>query len=174
MLRDETKLGHLRVRIEKLETRVGLLIDELDVKGDSISVIAKPFAISAPSPASFTARVSQASVQAFLASKAPGGLRNFSVNLADGEIRVEAVARLIIDIRVKATCTLKIEEGTRLIAQLVQADVLGGAASSLVQSQLAKINPLFDAAELPLSLFLIDVTIEPGWVNLSGTIAPKS
>ncbi|ARU39755.1 hypothetical protein CCB80_00775 [Armatimonadetes bacterium Uphvl-Ar1] len=76
----------------------------------------------------------------------------------------------MVTIPVKAVCTIEIRDGKRLEVVLKQADVLGGAAKNLIESQLDKINPIFDVADLPIEVNLMSVEADGGRVVVLGEV----
>lgn len=152
---------------------MGLVLDEVEIAGEGLEVDAEPFALRLPQPGSLRVRVGEASLAQFLSKKAPGALKNFRVALAEGEIRVKATATILFPIEVSATCLLRLEEEARLYVELKRMDSLGGAGiAGIVQGQLAAINPVFDAADLPFPVVLKTVEIADGFLDLKGAISP--
>jgi len=154
---------------------MGLVLDEVILEGEELRLESEPFSAALGKPGSLEVRVSEHSVASFLNERAPSGLRDFSVRLAGGMIEVDATASMIISITVGAICRLVIEDGRKLIIELVRMEAIGGTgAHNLVKKQLDNINPIFDVKQLPLSASLQGVEVDQGWIVLRGTVLPPS
>lgn len=151
-----------------LETSVGLVIDELTLQADSTRIATDPFSV-AMEPAELEAKISAEAVASFLERKAPGGLQSFAVQLIDGKLIVEASARVIVEIRARVVCTLRIVDGKEIWVDLASADGVPSPVRGLVESNIAKVNPVFDASELPLDVTLTSIAADEGVVTLHGT-----
>jgi hypothetical protein len=118
--------------------------------------------------------VSEASLAAFLEAQAPAGLRDFKVEARDGKLYVKAVKTVIVAIPATAVCALRIEDRRRLMVELESVEVAGGTSiKTLVQNQLDRINPIVDAADLPMVQATLDeVRMEGGGVILIGQVQP--
>jgi hypothetical protein len=152
---------------------MGLRVDYIDVEGTNLRFGKDLRDISMPSPAKFVAQVIEADLSAFLEQRQPAGLKNFHVTVADGKMRIEATKAMIIELPARATCRLRIEDGQRLVIDLEEVIILGAGAKNLVQSQLDKINPVLDVADLPVAALLDTVDAGDGVLTLKGSIAPK-
>jgi len=162
-------------RLLSVKLSMGLVLDEVLVEGEGLSLQAKPFEANLADPGSMEVRVSDRSIAAFLNDRAPGGLRDFQVRLSGGLIEVEATASLIISIGVGAVCRLAIQDQSKLSIELVRIESIGGTgAQNLVKKQLDAINPIIDARDLPVSATLESVEVDQGWIVLRGTIAPAA
>lgn len=151
---------------------MGLVLDEVRIKGGPAQIGGEPFSINLDTPGNVEVEVSAQSLERFLEELAPGGLKGFTVSLGDGVIDISARARMIVEIAVRAQCGLKIEDSERLHVTLIDVDVAGMGAQRMVESQLDKINPILDASQLPLQVTLDEAIIEEGRVLIRGRIAP--
>jgi len=166
-------IGQVDATFRNIALSIGLVIDSLEISAKRADIQTEPFQFRLPSPGDVKVTVTQEAVQEHLEHMAPGGLRDFRVALISGQVLVEATARVIVDIRAKAVCTLRIVDGKQLFVDLQDVDVLGGSAKKLVEGQLAKVNPILDARDLPLNLTMDSVAIEAGRVIILGTASPK-
>lgn len=157
--------------LEGLALPFGLTIDSLELHGAGIEVDPEPFAIRTREPAAFEAHIGPASLAAFLERENPGGLYDFDVQARDERLHVQANLRMLVEMRVAVVCALEIEAGTRLIVRAEDVDVMGIGARGLVQGQLEKLNPLFDASQLPFGLRFESVEIIDR-ILLRGTAQP--
>lgn len=148
---------------------MGLTVDEIVIEAGETRAKFKPFSIELDQPGQIKARISAASIAAFLNKEAPGGLKDFAVTIADGFLTAEATARIIVELRVAAVCRLRIAERTQLWVDLESVSVKAPMAHSMVEQQLAKVNPLVDLKELASNLTLDAVTAEAGFVTVTGT-----
>jgi hypothetical protein len=163
----------LRLDLSGLVLPAGLTVDEAWLEAADLEVDLDSGSVALPAPGMMAARVSEASLTAFLERKAPPGLDGFEVRLANGFIHAAAVARVIIPIRGAAKCSLRIEDQTRLVLDVVELDV-PSAARGLVEGQLENLNPVFDAGQLrlPVRVLLEDVAVRDGWIELRGRVMP--
>lgn len=164
------KASAITARLENIELDMGLTVQSFEVVGGEVAVDIDPFDVFLREPGRVRAVVTEAAVAALLERQAPGGLRNFEVSIRGGLINVAAKAQVIVSIPVRAVCTLEIEEGKRLMVRLKSVDVLGGGPQGMVEQQLAKINPVLDAADLPLNIRLVSTEVDNGQIVLHGLI----
>ena len=99
-------------------------------------------------------------------------MHDFSVRAEDGKLHVRAKKTLLVELKVTAVATLRIVGGKQMWIDVESVDVMGAGAKNLVQSQIAKINPVLDAADLPLDATLESVEVGEGKVVLHGTVSP--
>lgn len=164
----------LTATFSKVRLPLGLLIDEIAVDGGPARCTFDPFRIHLERPGDLRATISESSVAAFLDEQAPGGLRDFTVRFHGGKVTVQATAKVIIDIRATTVCTLRIVEGKCIYVDLETIDAIGGgAARGMVESQLAKINPIVDARQFPLDVVLTKLEMGDGRLTIFGTASPQ-
>lgn len=164
------KVGAVKARFEQIELDFGLVVESFEVSGQEADCTADPFHIRLSQPGKARAVVTEGAVAQLLAAKAPNSIKDFQVQISDGLIYVEAKAQIVVTIPVKAACSLEIQEGKRLIVRIESVDVMGGAAKNLVESQIAKINPIFDASDLPIDIRLDTVDADAGKIVVDGTV----
>lgn len=161
----------LALILDGLLLPMGLVVDEVRLEADEFAFDVEERALTLPSPGALVARVGEASIVKLLEAKAPSGLEGFEVKLEGGFIHATAVARVIIPIRGAARCALRIEDGARLMLDVVELDV-PAVGRGLVESQMEDLNPIFDVSDLPIParVRLESVSIDGGWIELRGAI----
>lgn len=167
------------VEVESFEARLagvrlpmGLRLQQVQIDGQGLRVEKEPLLIQMPRPGNLLVVVAQKDLSDFLEHESPGGLRDFEVQMKPGELHVWATKNMLLDIRAHAICTLRIAVGSQLHVDLQSVEAMGMGATSLVQSQLEKINPVFDVADLPFRALLDSVEIEAGHLTLRGRVSP--
>jgi hypothetical protein len=157
-------LGGFQGEIKELRLPIGLILDSVRFESGPARFGFEPFSMELGKPGKFEARITAEALQAYLEEKAPGGARDFAVRFEEGRIVVGATARVIMDVRVGAVCGLGIEEGKRLVVNVLSAEVMG-LSSAIAKNQIEAVNPVFDAGKLPLSVSLDSVRVEEPAIN---------
>ncbi|HMS55402.1 MAG TPA: LmeA family phospholipid-binding protein [Fimbriimonadaceae bacterium] len=169
---DSVQVGQIQAVFKSVRLPFGLLVDEMHVEGADLLVTTEPVGVKLPSAGNVIARVGEASLNEFLRLKVPKEVRDPVASIADGQIIVEATVRMIVELRAVARCSLQIKGGKQLHVVLDTVEVAGLGAKSLVQGQLDQINPVLDAAEMPLPMTLEQANILEGMIEIRGTIGP--
>ncbi|MBC8064257.1 MAG: LmeA family phospholipid-binding protein [Chlorobia bacterium] len=162
-------VGQVEVILQDLALPMGLVINGVTLHAKQIHLEKEPFKVQAPEPGTLEALVLAPNLADFLNKQAPGGLKDFKVELRDGKIHIQAS---IMIMKAVAVCTLRIQDETKLFVDLESVDVMGVGAKNMVQSQLDKINPVLDAADLPIEARLTGYEIADGRLIIRGTIYP--
>jgi hypothetical protein len=163
------RLQGLVARAKALELAVGLVIDDLELASGPAEGEASPFSLRLAAPAELVVRISALSLAAFLEKKAPGGLEDFAVELREGKAFVEANKQVLFTAaRAKAVAVPRIVDGKSIHVDIESAEIMGASALSLLQGQVAAMNPVLDVTDLPFSVTLDRLEIEPGWLILRG------
>ena len=152
---------------------MGLRVARVDVAGSGGAVEDATFALTLAAPGTLVAEVLEAELAVFLETQAPGGIHDFSVRAQDGKLYVRAKKTLLVDLKITAVASLRIVDERQLWIDVEAVDVMGAGAKNLVQGQIDKINPVLDAADLPLAARLTSVEVGDGKVVLRGTVAPS-
>jgi len=168
----EVRVGKFGASFDQLTLPMGLMVDHVLIEGAEATIQSDPFQIRLKEPGTIEAHVSERNLAAFLNKEAPGGLRDFEISIRDGKLFVNATAKMIFDIKAEAVCTLRLVDGTQLFVDLESVEMFGVGAKSLVEQQLAKINPVLNAADFPLKVVLTSVEATDGEVILRGTASP--
>lgn len=163
----------MRLDVGGLITPFGLKLSRLSLNAGDVKWFGEEKRLVVERPGEFQATVDEADLEAFIKAKSPEGVDIESVKVLDGVIRVQASVQMIITIGGSADCVLEIEEGKRLIVKAVSVDVLGASMKGMVQKQLDALNPVVDAADLPLTVIFESPVIRPGQIVISGTVAPS-
>ncbi|MDI9641247.1 LmeA family phospholipid-binding protein [Kamptonema cortianum] len=163
-------VGKLYAQLNRIQLDFGLEIESFEIHGDEATVHIEPYQLVLPKPGSAKAVVTQAAVAAMLEHQSPGGLRDFRVTAEGGLLYITAKAQIVVQIPVKVAARLVIVQEKQLHVELESVDVMGAGGKNLVEGQLAKINPIFDTAQLPIDLRLRDVETEAGRVILTGEV----
>jgi hypothetical protein len=171
---EQISIGGFEARFYNVKTPMGLVLTEARVKGVNTIIGHKPLHVEMLKPGDIEAHINEQALAVFLNEEAPGGLQNFQVELKDGKIALQATMTMIIPIKAAAVCTLRIVDGRQIFVDLESVDVFGVGATGLVESHLAKVNPVLDVSTLPLDVLLKDVTIKEGLVIVTGTAQPKT
>lgn len=169
---EAVKVESLVAELRNVLLPMGLIVDRVKVSGEGIFLQKTPFKIEVRKPGVVEAELRQEAMAEFLEAQSPGGLSNFSIEARDNRLYVSATKRMIVELKIQAIATLRIEGGKRLHVDLVSVDVMGAGATNLVQSQLDRINPVLDAAELPFNAILESVETRDGRVYIRGTLEP--
>ncbi len=148
----------------------GLMVDAVKISGRQSTVTKHPFQVNFEKPGRALATVSAINLAAFLNRKAPGGLHDFEVKLDGGKLLISASVKVVVDVPASAVCTLEIRDGKQMWVNLDKVEVLGVGARRLVERQLARLNPVLDAEELPFKMELESVTVSEGELILVGNI----
>jgi len=171
--KDDVAIGGLDATFTDVALPFGLTLNRVHITSGAATLGSDPFSIRLDEPGQVEVSLSEAYLQAFLNRKAPGGLKDFQIRLDKGEVLVEASLKLFIEVRASAVCTLRIENGTQIWVDLIDVNVLGVGAKSLVQSHLEKMNPVVDVADFPFQIHLEQAAINAGQLLLTGTASPK-
>ena len=167
-------IGEFTAQLRNLMLPMGLRVDDVRLYGKGLHLVREPFSAKLESAGQLEVFVSEASLAMFLEAQAPAGLKDFRVEARDGKLYVRAVKTVIVAFPANAVCTLRIENGRQLFVDLESVEVAGGASiKTLVQNQLDKINPIVDAADLPMVQARIDgLKVEAGGITLTGQVQP--
>lgn len=163
-------VGQVEVVLQNVALPMGLVINGVTLVAKQVHLEKDPFKITVPEPGTLEALVFAPNLADFLNKQAPGGLKDFKVELRDGKVHVQAS---IMIMKALAVCTLRIQDETQLFVDLESVDVMGVGAKNMVQSQLDKINPVLDAADLPIEAKLTGYEISDGRLIIRGLITPN-
>lgn len=169
---DTLDVAEFSAHLKGVTLPLGLIVDDVRIAGQGIHLEREPFVAKLSAPGRLEVFVSVTALAKFLEAQAPAGLKDFRVEGKDGKLVVRASKTVIVPIPATAVCALRIENGRQLFVELESVEVAGGASiRNLVQNQLDRINPLVDAADLPMVKATLDqVRIEPNGVILSGSV----
>ncbi|MDX2065631.1 MAG: DUF2993 domain-containing protein [Fimbriimonadaceae bacterium] len=173
MANQTVSVGGILATLSHVRLPMGLVLDSVEIRGSGLRVQTEPFDAQLPEPARVIVTVSESALAAFLEKSGAAGLHSFRVEIADGRIVVHATKTVLIELRAKAVARLAIADGKALNIELESVELLGGAGlTNLVRQQVAGLNPIFDAAELPFPLTLESVEATDGVVRIFGQMEP--
>lgn len=170
---EKLDVGEFSAQLKNVSLPMGLKVDEVRLTGQGLHLERKPFVLTVAEAGVMDVFVSEASLAAFLEEKSPAGLRKFQVRAKEGKLYVDAVKTVLVDLKATAVCELRIEEGARLMVDILSVDVAGAGIKNLLQAQLDKINPIIDASDFPFPVVLESVKAEDG-VILTGKVSPPT
>ncbi len=159
-------VGQITVNAQKLVLPSGLVIDEVALHGDDVTI--EPAKTPKTNePAQVTVRISAESIREHLERKSPDGLSDFEVLADAGVVTIAATARIVFPIRTTVVCTLELTEKT--VSVNVQS-VEPGAARPIVEKQIASVNPILDLNKFPFDVTVCEVDVQNGSVTLTGKL----
>jgi hypothetical protein len=160
-------------QLNRLKLPMGLTVDVVRISGNSASLTTDPVEFSLEDWGAIEAEVAAADLADFLTTQAPSSLKDFDVAIANGFIDVTATAKVIVELRATAKCYLSIRGGGKqLFVELDSVDGLA-MAKGMIQGQLDQINPVLDAAQLPLEVVFENASAQEGKITLRGKARPK-
>lgn len=166
------KFAGFKAQAESLELSFGLRVATFSLHASGGSVVQKPFSVTVPDGAEIEAVVTQEDLLRFVQTKTPDNVRIEALHLNPKGIVVVAAVKMLLEIKGNALCQLQILDGKQLHVVLEEVDIMGVGAKGLVQNQLDQLNPVFDAAELPLPVTLTSVELGTGILTLRGVAQP--
>lgn len=168
------RFGHVRVHLEGLSLAKAPRLDEVFIEGGPLHVAQEESGEIVPvGSGELTVLVRSDSIAQFLESQGAGGLSNFQVSVSQEGVRVQAVKTVLIPIQAVALVKLEVENGADVHVRLVTAEALGVGVRTLIEDQLAKINPIFQASDLPFPCVLTGVVHEAGQVRIEGRLGKE-
>lgn len=157
-----------------LHVEGGPKFDQVRIAGGPMELGLDPFSIKMDRQAVIEAEIHEASLLAFLRLQAPPQVGDISVRIADELIRISGSIRVIVELKASADCKLRVEDEKVIWVDLESADALGGAGRSMIENQIAKINPVFDASKLPVDVRIQSVVAQNGKIVISASAQPKA
>lgn len=148
-------------------TPIGLLIDEVNLKGGPLEIDTDEIKSSQGS-LSFEAIIKNKSVAVFLEKLQPGGLHSFTVNIQSDGIHIEAVKTVLLPIQATAHAILKLDSPESVSVELLSAEALGAGLKNMVANQIEQINPIVKADMFPIPVEFKEIINEEGQVRVLG------
>lgn len=158
--------SHLGLRLRGVVLSNGLMIDEIEAEAPSVRVGFEPWTLGLPDGGRVVARISTRSLASFLNRISPGGLTDCTAAVRDGRILIEGSKRVLIPIRAAVSASLAVEDGQKLLIQLISAEAMGADIKGLIQAQIASVNPVLDCASLPIRSRIESVSADGDWIEL--------
>ncbi|MBS1718464.1 MAG: LmeA family phospholipid-binding protein [Armatimonadetes bacterium] len=163
-------LSKARLDVEGLVLPNGLRVAHATAEGENLSQADEAPFVKGSGPVHLSLEINQQDLQAFLATQAPAELSGMSLQVTPAGIGVAGVFRAMLPLPFTALCQLEIVGGQKMFVRLSSIQVMGLSPSSLVQAQLDKINPVFDASELPVNLTLKGAELKMGSIHVTGEL----
>lgn len=149
-------------------TPPGLRLARLTITGAGLAPSST--GLETDGPLTFRAEIAEDDLASFLIAMSPGGLTGFAAKIAPTAISIRAKKRVIIEIPLAVECALEIEDRQRLNLRLLDASAFGAGVKNLAEGEIAKANPVFDAADLPVKTELDRVELGEGTLALYGEV----
>lgn len=168
----ELRVESAEATFRGIQLDIGLIIDELRLSLPTTLVRTEPFDLIAQEVGQATVRMSEESLTSFMVSQAPPQVTRMDAKLANDRLTIELAIRILVEIKGTAVCTFRIHEGRQLFVDLEDVNVMGAGPRTLIQQQLDKVNPVFDAEDLPVRVRLTRVECRDGNVFVYGDVTP--
>lgn len=171
---DSLDIAEFTAHLRNVTLPMGLIIDDIRIYGQGIHLDREPFAAKLAQPGRLEVFVSEAQLARFLEKLRPAGLRDFRVVATDGMLTVHAIKDLILPIPAVAVARLRIQDERQLFVDLESVQIAGATSlKHMVQNQLDQINPILDAADLPMvRARLTQIVTDNGGVIVTGEVEP--
>ena len=165
------------MRIERVEINVGGFVTPPGLRLHAVSIIGGGIEphhdrVDAAGPIAFRATLGEDDLAAFLNLKSPGGLTGVEVRITPETLNIRATIRKIISIPLEVDCALDVVDGRQLHLRLLDARAFGAGVKNMAESMILKANPVFDAAEVPVTIVLDRVEMGNGSLILFGEAVP--
>jgi len=160
------EIENLDLQAQNVLLPMGLRVSTIAVKGQSAVIDLSAKALVGGS-VTLVATVTEQPLAEFVQSKVPPQVKDVQVYLGDGLIKLSAKAVILLPISFTAYCKLEIVNETELHLRLVDVQP-GGPVLSFLEKEVAEMNPILSASDLPVAVKLTGVTIEDGAINLTG------
>lgn len=154
---DAVQLQSLALLGHQLRLPMGLVIDEVEVHADGLTLEGMRPAVAHPAKA--TVRLSAASLQEFIAPQLPAMVQGLQVRLERGLILATTTVKLLVEVRSTAELRPRLVEGKELHLEVVGYDG-PGVARVVLDKQIEAQNPVFRVSDLPFPAELLAVRIE--------------
>ena len=160
-------IQHAQIDLSGMVLPNGLLVERISVAGRDVQIQPKPLDLILSAPGTLSAELTEGELARFISGQLPAAVRDVEVQCIGGRLQVAAIAKVVFEIRAIAMCRLEIVHGRFIYVRLESVEP-GGPVGSLIESQIDRINPVFDAADLPLPVTLQSVSSEAGRLTVSG------
>ncbi len=163
---EQIKSSAVAAFAQDVELPMGLILDEVEIRAKNV---AWEDGFSLANPAEALVRISEARLQAFVASQLPPMVYNLQVRYAEGLILATASLRFVFEVKATAHLAPEIIDSQSLHLNLVKFDG-PSIARSILESQIVQRNPVFEASSLPMSITLDRVAVGE-MLELAGTVS---
>lgn len=162
------RIARAEIVLEDFTTPPGLVVSRIELSGAGL--VPHRHGLDAEGPIPFRATVSEVALAEFLDKKRPGGLTGFAVRVTPESISIRATKRVIVAIPLAVECAIDILDRKRMNIRLLDASAFGAGVKTLAENEVAKANPVFDAADVPVRLELDRVELGDGVITLFGEL----
>lgn len=160
------RLSGLQLQAADVELPNGLVVDSLVLQAGPGQF--EDGSVSLASPASLVATIGPESIERLLAPRLPAAVRDLRVEFGHGEVGVLATAQVVVPVQVSMRLRLEVQDRARVV--VVVQDVQPGLARGLIEEEVRKANPVFDASDLPFEAEIESVSVRPGAVELRASV----
>lgn len=150
---------------QDVELPMGLILDEVEIRAKNV---AWEDSLSLTTPAEALVRVSEASLQTFVASQLPPIVQNLQVRFVNGLILATASMKVVFEVSATAHLVPEIINGQSIHLKLVKFEG-PSVARNMLESQIDQRNPVFEASSLPMTINLDRVTVGE-MLEIAGTL----
>lgn len=160
------RIARAEIVLQDFTTPPGLVVSRIEISGSGL--VPHRHGLEAEGPIPFRATVQQIALADFLDREKPGGMTNFAVRIRPEGISVRANKKIFLNVPLAVECTIDIIDRKRLNIRLLDASAFGTGVKTLAENEIAKANPVFDAAELPVRIEFDHVELGEGEFTLVG------
>lgn len=164
----EVRVAKANLEAQELVLPNGLTLDRVKLQASSLNIQTKPTTVSTGDTATVEVFVSIGHLLRFLDGQLPAQLSNVALSHRDGMLLIQASVNILISLEVAVLCRLVIKDEAQIWVEADKVQMAGVGAKSLIQDQLAKVNPVFDASELPFPLKLKSAEVTDEGVTIRG------
>ncbi len=163
---DPMRIARAEIVLEEFTTPPGLVVSRIEISGAGL--VPHRHGLEAEGPVAFRATVQEIALAEFLDKEKPGGMTNFAVRIRPEAISLRATKRIILAVPLAVECLVEILDRRRLNIRLLEASAFGAGVTTLAENEIAKANPVFDAADLPVRVEFDRVELSDGSFTLFG------
>ncbi len=160
-------VGHVSLNLTELTLPNGLRVDQIEANAAGMRISTNPVSAQTPEPGQITARVKEATLSEFLSTQLPSAVRQVDVQCVGGRIQVAVIAKVVFEIKALAMCRLEIVDEQQIFVRVESIDP-GGPIATLVEGQVDRVNPVFDARDLPVPTRLLRAESTEGELRVFG------
>ena len=162
------RIARAEIVLHDFTTPPGLVVSRIELSGEGLEPHSDRLDAEGPIP--FRATVEELALAEFLDREKPGGLTGFAVRIQPESISIRATKRVILAIPLAVECVMEVEDRRRLNIRLLEASAFGAGVKTLAENEIAKANPVFDAADVPVRLEFNRVELGDGSLVLIGEL----
>ncbi len=150
----------------------GPTLSEVALGSTGLHISGPPLGAFLDRPAGVHVTIKTHDLQEFIDKNLGDRFRDCVVHVTHEGIRLEGQIKALLAVPFTAE-VMPIVKGDRQIEiELISASIMGASTPGMVQSQLDKLNPVFDTTKFPVDLRLVSVTCEYGQIRIVGELTP--